>query len=153
MRDLDTGPGQASMELPWRPGLDKYSQKLLARGRSPWNPWCPVRDQGGIKAGPRRDYILLHLILTDYQLLLFSCIVFRATGIHIISVIRDTEQATGGDLLYWPRPARPPAHPGPSSSCECCCECFCEGTVRDAAPHFRDNSDRDTACCLFFYLR
>ena len=32
MTDLDTGPGQVSLER-GRPGLDKHSQKLLARGR------------------------------------------------------------------------------------------------------------------------
>ena len=91
------------------PGLDNHSQKLLARGRSFPNRGLPgikrsgstagpgqvipargrpVRDQGGIKAGPRRDhFFFLHLILTDYQLLLFSCIVFRATGTRFISVI------------------------------------------------------------------
>ena len=91
----------------------------------------PVRDQGGIKAGPRRDHLLFNLILTDYQLptaSFFFSYFFELQALALYqSLIRDTEQATGGDLLYWPRPERPTARPGPLSFCKRCCKRCCEG--------------------------
>ena len=82
-------PGAGVSPKGGRPGLDRHSQKLLARGRylperggpgkkkvglngrtgagiSP-KGGGPVRDQGGIKAGPRRDHILFNLFVTDYH--------------------------------------------------------------------------------------
>ena len=55
----------------------------LERGR-------PVRDQGGIKAGPRRDHILFNLFVTDSQLqtVLFSCIFPSDRHLHYISHLR-----------------------------------------------------------------
>ena len=45
---------------------------------------CVVRLGTQDPAGPRRDYLLFNLFVTDYQMptVLFSCIVFRATGTH-----------------------------------------------------------------------
>ena len=59
----------------------------------------PVRDQGGIKAGLRRDYILFHLILTDYQLLLFSCMFSSYRHLHYISHPRYSASDWGRSIM------------------------------------------------------
>ena len=67
---------------------------FLERGR-------PVRDQGGIKAGPRREYILFNLFVTDYQLptVLFSYNFSSHRHLHYISHQRYSSSDWGRSLI------------------------------------------------------
>ena len=126
----------------------------------------PVRDQGGIKAGPRRDHILFHPILTDYQLLLFSCILSSYRHLYYISHPRYSASDWGRSLVL--AEPRPPTRLPALSSCEGSCEGSCErgflqgllralplGLLRGLLLSLLGIILVETlpACCLFFYLR
>ena len=97
-----------------------------------------VRDRGGIEAGPRRDHILFHLILTDYQPVLFSCIVFELQALALYQSSEIPSKRLG-EVSYTGRAsaAHPPARPiflrgmlrgncedFYKGSCERCCSAF-----------------------------
>ena len=138
--------------MTWKQGAreEKGLAQRQDRGRSSLEAGRPVRDQGGIKAGPRRDHILFHLILTDYQLLLFSCILSSYRHLHYISHPRYSASDWGRSLIL--AAPRPPTRLPALSSCEGCFGATARTSTRaaasDAALPFRDNSGRDTACCL-----
>ena len=122
----------------------------------------PVRDQGGIKAGPRRDYILFHLILTDYQLLLFSCILLSYRHLHYISRPRYSASDWGRFIILAAPLSRAcllaqgsclPVRAATTAAARAAARIYTRAAASTAALPFTDNSDRDTACCLFFYLQ
>jgi hypothetical protein len=133
----------------------------------------PVRDQGGIKAGPRRDHLLFNLILTDYQLpTVFSSRIFSSYSHLDYYISRSSEILSKrlGEISYTGRVlnARLPAQ-GPCLSASAAASAAARVAARAAATasarisaraaacaaaaHIRDDCSQDTACCLFFYIR
>ena len=100
----------------------------LERGR-------PVRDQGGIKAGPRRDHILFNLFVTDYHQLSTVFVFLYFFELQAFALYQSSEILSKrlGEISYSRISAR--------------------AAASTAAPRFRDNSSPDTACCLLFYIR